>query len=428
MKVLMFGWEFPPHISGGLGTACQGIVRGLVQNGVDVALVVPKTYGDEHTEKFRLVDAGKIPLDLRRSSKNRMREVFSCFEVNSPVVPYLSPDEYWQGSYKEDLEIRGKNQPSEPQRYYAFSGMYGKDLLSEVWNYALIGAEIARLSNFDVVHAHDWLSFPAAIMAKKVSKKPLIVHVHATEFDRSGCEINRQVFEIERQGMMAADKVIAVSEFTRGILIDKYGMPPGKVIAIHNAVEACKWEKEQKGPVKFREKIISYLGRVTFQKGPEYFIEAASKVLRKDSGFRFVMGGSGNMLNRMVEMAARLRISSRFHFTGFLEGDMVQRLLSQSHAYVMPSVSEPFGISPLEAVQQRVPVIISKQSGVQEVLKNAIKIDFWDTDAMANAIHAVASYKALAGILSREGIREVKQFSWERQSGLIKSLYQTILK
>ena len=424
MKVLMFGWEFPPHISGGLGTACQGIVNGLIQNNVDVIMVVPKAYGDESTEKFRLVDAGSIPVRSAGSYGKRLKETLSFFEIDSPILPYVHPDEFGQylvsaasKSYLESIDAKGAV-------YYKFAGKYGKDLMTEVWNYALVASEIAKTKDFDVIHAHDWLSFPAAIMARDISKKPLVVHIHSTEFDRSE-NVKDQVYQMEKKAMEVADLVIAVSGFTRQILIDRYGIPPSKINTVHNAVES-PYSSPLRESGKFAQKIISYLGRVTFQKGPEYFIEAASKVLEKDNRFRFVMAGNGNMLHQMIEKTARLRISDRFHFTGFLKGNQVSRLLNMSDAYVMPSVSEPFGISPLEAIQHRIPTIISKQSGVQEILKNVIKVDFWDTDAMANSIYAIGRYKALSKTLIHGSWQEVKGSSWRVQSQKINLLYQQL--
>ncbi|MEX2564621.1 MAG: glycosyltransferase family 4 protein [Cyclobacteriaceae bacterium] len=424
MKVLMFGWEFPPHISGGLGTACQGIVKGLIHHDVNVVMVVPKAYGDEGTERFRLLSAENVPVSSSGFYAKKLKEKLRFFEINSPVLPYIHPDEYEQ--YFKSLP--SKTNPGslgDPGTVsFRFSGQYGTGLMTEVWNYALVAGEIARTNDFDIIHAHDWLSFPAAILAKSISNKPLIVHMHSTEFDRAGENVNHQIFEMERQAMESADQVIAVSGFTKQIIVDKYHIHPSKVIPIHNAVEQLQEAPAVKTGKRSGEIIISYLGRVTFQKGPEYFIEAASKVLNKDNRFRFVMAGNGNLLNKMIEMTARLRISKRFHFTGFLKGDQVGRLLSMSDAYVMPSVSEPFGISPLEAMQHRIPTIISKQSGVQEILRNVIKVDFWNTDAMANAIYGIGSYTGISNSLANGGMAEVQSLSWNNQSKKMKNVYQ----
>lgn len=425
MKVLMFGWEFPPHISGGLGTACQGIVNGLIQNKVDVIMVVPKVHGDESKENFRLVAAEDIPVPIGNPYGKQLQNVLTYFEVNNPVYPYIQPEEFSTTTSNTQAVSKMKNIPG--MRSFSFSGEYGYFLFDEVWNYALVCAQIAETNDYDIIHAHDWLSFPAAILAKKIKNKPMIIHVHSTEFDRSGEHVNQQIYDIERMAMEEADHIIAVSEFTKQIIINRYQINRDKITTIHNALEKTSRPYTFPNGKKFREKVICYLGRVTFQKGPEYFIEAAAKVLRKDKRFRFVMAGSGNMLIRMIELAARLRISSHFHFTGFLKGEEVHRMLELSDVYVMPSVSEPFGISPLEAILNQTPVIISKQSGVAEILTHAIKIDFWDTEAMANAIQALGRYHSLANTLTHGGRQEVDTMSWNAQTEKMKTIYQTIL-
>jgi len=421
----MFGWEFPPHISGGLGTACYGLTKGLIDNGVEVLFVVPKLFGDEDTKKFRLIPAGDIDMSSYSTTYSLLKEKFTYMGINSLIVPYLNSEEFER--YSADKEHTSTTaSDSVFSTRFKFSGHYGKDLLTEVWQYALVAGEIARENTFDIIHAHDWLAFPAGIAAKEISHKPLIIHVHATEFDRSGENINQQVYDIELQGMLAADRVIAVSELTRQIIINRYNIPAGKVTTIHNAVSNVE-KKIQKPQKPFPEKIVTYLGRVTFQKGPDYFVEAANKVLKKDKNIRFVMAGNGDMLHRMIKRVAELRISSHFHFTGFLKGKAVDRMYAMSDLYVMPSVSEPFGISPLEAIRSDVPVIISKQAGVSEVLKHAVKIDFWDTDAMANAIYAMTRYNGLSKMFIREGRREIENLKWDIQANKVKELYKEIV-
>ncbi|WP_341835648.1 glycosyltransferase family 4 protein [Chitinophaga pollutisoli] len=423
MKVLMFGWEFPPHISGGLGTACQGIVNGLLENGVRVLFVVPKTYGDEPVERFRLLGAEDVHVWPDKAAATTLREALSFFEVDSPLVPYMSPEAY--------IRQTAAGSPPAPEHRpirYTFGGGYGKNLMREVWHYAETAAAIASRQAFDIIHAHDWLAFPAGIMAAAQSGKPLVVHVHATEFDRAGDNINRQVYETEKQGMMMADRVIAVSELTRQTIIHRYHIPPEKVVTIHNAVNQS--EEPDSGfslPSLLPEKRVCFAGRVTWQKNPSIFVEAATRILEKDKSFRFFMAGSGDMLDEMIEKANRLEISSRFHFTGFLQGPALQKLLRACDVFVMPSVSEPFGLAPLEAIREGVPVIVSRQSGVQEVLQYAMKVDWWDVDALANAIYGLARYRGLANMLRRESIREVSEMSWLKQAAAIKSLYRKVL-
>jgi glycosyltransferase involved in cell wall biosynthesis len=309
---------------------------------------------------------------------------------------------------------------------YVFSGKYGENLLQEVARYALVGAQIARDSDFDLIHAHDWLTYSAGVAAKQATGKPLVVHMHATEFDRSGESVNQRVYDIERAGMEAADRVITVSNLTRNIVIERYGIDPAKVITVHNAVEPVEKPDAEKTEKHVPEKIVTFLGRVTFQKGPEYFIEAAYKVLQRDPNVRFVMAGTGDLLEKMIRRVAQLKISTKFHFTGFLRGDNVDKMFAMSDVYVMPSVSEPFGISPLEAMRSNVPVVISKQSGVAEILHHALKVDFWDIDAMADAIYGLLQYKSLPEMFSKYGAMEVDNLKWENAARHIKTVYEQV--
>lgn len=425
MRVLMFGWEFPPHITGGLGTACYGMTKGLMKNNVEVIFVVPKAYGDESQEAVRLVNASDVSVDIKLRKNQEFWKKITYLEVNSLLVPYVDPLAFEYVVEKMQAQ-EALSENSIFNARYSFSGKYGANLLEEVSRYALVGAQIATQSQFDLIHAHDWLTYAAGVAAKKASGKPLVVHMHATEFDRSGENINTQVYEIERSGMEAADRVIAVSNLTRNIVIERYGIDPAKVYTVHNAVEPTDREEFQAYQRNVQEKIVTFLGRVTFQKGPEYFIEAAYKVYQRDKNVRFVMAGTGDLLEKMIRHVARLKMSSRFHFTGFLKGENVDRMFALSDVYVMPSVSEPFGISPLEAMRSNVPVVISKQSGVAEVLKHALKVDFWDVDAMADAIYALLHYKSLSKAFSTHGATEVDNLKWENAARHIKTIYQQI--
>ena len=344
------------------------------------------------------------------------------------MVPYISPEEY--ASYSEQARQTGSflTQGDVWKERYNFSGSYGPNLMEEIARYAMVAAQVAKnlAGQFDVIHAHDWLTYYAGIAAKRVSGKPLVVHMHATEFDRSGENINQQVYNIERTGMMEADRVIAVSNLTRNIVINKYGIPPERVVTVHNAVRfaAQEHEAEERG---VDDKIVTFLGRITYQKGPDYFVEAAAKVLKRVDNVRFVMAGSGDMLNHVIRRVAKLGIANRFHFTGFLRGAEVQKMFALSDVYVMPSVSEPFGISPLEAMKSNVPVIISKQSGVAEVLDYAIKVDYWDVDALADAIYGLVKYPALAKMSSERGCHEATNLRWEDAAGEIVRVYESVL-
>jgi glycosyltransferase involved in cell wall biosynthesis len=428
MRVLMFGWEFPPHVSGGLGTACFGLTRGLsCIPDLDVLFVVPKTYGDEEKHGISLIGADKVPVRFRKLNLKHFSKKLDYIEVGSRIMPYTDPDEYF--------EIQKSRMEEQPFQYLQtdelgqvpFTGSYGANLLQEIHNYSLVSNLIAQDYSFDLIHAHDWLTYPAGIAAKEATGKPLVVHVHATDFDRSGGSVNPVVFDIEKRGMQAADKVIAVSNLTRRTVIEKYGIPAHKVSTVYNAVEPLVNNEKPVLKKGTNEKIVTFLGRITMQKGPEYFVEAAHRVLQKADNVRFVMAGSGDMMHRMVRRAAQLKIMDKFYFTGFLRGEEVFSMLAMSDLYVMPSVSEPFGISPLEAMQSNVPVLISHQSGVAEILTYAIKTNFWDVDAMADAIYGVLNYPALSEMFVRHGKKEVDSLKWEKSALNVKEVYDSMV-
>ena len=428
----MFGWEFPPHIAGGLGTACYGMTRGLARNGVDVSFVVPHAYGDEDQRFIRVVNASDVEAvyGATESGADDILDKISFIHIDSNMVPYISPEEYV--SYHDEYVKSGKRVWSTTdcwKQRYTFSGKYGANLMEEVARYAVVAAQVAKNleGQFDVIHAHDWLTYYAGIAAKRVSGKPLVVHMHATEYDRSGENVNTQVHAIEKAGMQAADCVMAVSNLTRNIVINRYGIPAEKVVTVHNAVRFA--EKQAEAPERgVEDKIITFLGRITYQKGPDYFVEAAAKVLKRVPNVRFVMAGSGDMMNHVIRRVARLGIADRFHFTGFLRGDDVHKMFQLSDVYVMPSVSEPFGISPLEAMRSNVPVIISKQSGVAEVLDYAVKVDYWDVDALADAMHALIKYPALSNMFASKGLEEVTNLKWNNVAAKMKGIYERIIE
>ncbi len=425
MKVLMLGWEFPPNISGGLGTACYGITQGLsVWDDVEITFVVPKVHGNEMQSRIKLRGANQIDLIKNKILSEESFLPLQYYSIESSLSPYLSCDEFGEVDSLVDNSCR-KNpiEESHPSQNQLFSGKYGPGLMSEIKNYALVGEYLATTSEFDLIHAHDWLTFPAGIAAKKKIGKPLIVHVHATDFDRSGGDVNPKVFQIEKEGMAEADCVICVSNRTRELVIDKYGIAPKKICAVHNGViEAVPREwSVPKGLLM--DKIVTFMGRLTKQKGPEYFLQVAELVLREMKQVRFVVAGSGELFHQLVRDVAKAGLADRFLFTGFLSGDDVTRLFKRTDVFVMPSVSEPFGICPLEAMQMGVPVIISKQSGVSEIVKHAIKVDFWDVHAMADAIHGIFAYQSLAGVMKENGRKEACSIKWEQTARKIHDIY-----
>jgi glycosyltransferase involved in cell wall biosynthesis len=423
----MFGWEFPPHISGGLGTASYGLTKGMSKlEDLEVIFVVPKAWGDEDQSGVRLIGANQVPVAFKQVYFKGIKRPVEKIEVLSKIVPYTDPEDFWRRISSEVSEYKMFVQTNEKGKV-DFSGKYGPDLMDEIIKYSVVASVIAGENEFDIIHAHDWLAYPAGIAAMEVSGKPLVIHVHATDFDRSGGSVNPDVYRIEKQGMDAASKIITVSNLTRDIVINKYNIDPEKVETVYNAVEPVNISEEVMAEKGFDEKVVTFLGRITLQKGPEYFIEAANKVLKVMPNVRFVMAGSGDMMERMMRRAAALKITDRFHFTGFLRGSDVFKMLTMSDVYIMPSISEPFGISPLEAMQSNVPVIISKQSGVSEILTHAVKTDFWDIDAMADAIYGILNYPALSQMFIKNGREEVVRLKWDNSAHHVMDIYKRVI-
>jgi glycogen synthase len=417
MRALMFGWEFPPHILGGLGTASYGLTRGMsLQEDLDITFVIPKPYGDEDQSFLKILGACNVPLVWRDPSMEVLQ---------NRIGATMDPQEYYD--LRDHIYADFRHLYTNDLGCLEFSGRYPDNLLEEINNYSICAGVIARKEPYDVIHSHDWLTYPAGIHAKNVSGKPLVIHVHATDFDRSRGRVNPQVYSIEKNGMDHADHILCVSNLTRDTVINKYHQHPNKVTTVHNAVEPVSSAIEAIQPIRNSgDKVVTFLGRITMQKGPEYFVEAAAKVLAKTRKVRFVMAGSGDMMEAMIRLAAKRGISDRFHFPGFLKGDKVYEMLKSSDVYIMPSVSEPFGISPLEAMQVGVPTIISKQSGCAEILNNAIKTDYWDIDAMADAIYSIISYPAMYHYLKIEGKREVDEIKWEYAGQKVRDIYNRV--
>ncbi len=436
MKVFMLGWEFPPYISGGLGTACYGLTRGLDEIGVEVAFVLPMSlpYDTASHVSFR------TPATLLGSSGNGGDEPQGTgpFQhVTMHVVPATLQPYGTEASFREAtarleklrrLQGEGVSSDLPHGQVFPIQGAAGYDgeLMEQVHRYASLAVELARDETFDVIHAHDWMTYTAGLTVAAYTGKPLVVHVHSTEFDRSGQHVNQAVYDIERAGMHGADRVVCVSHLTRGIVVRRYDVDPAKAEVVYNAVQPAGRQVPMP-PITRDEKIVLFLGRVTMQKGPEYFLQAAKKVLTKYKKVRFVMAGSGDLINQAIEMAAELGIGRYVTFTGFLRGNDVARIFRMADLYVMPSVSEPFGIAPLEALAHNVPVIISKQSGVSEVLTHVLKVDFWDIDEMANKILAVLRHPPLQRVLREQGQIELGKLSWRDSAERCKEIYESVL-
>ncbi len=413
----MFGWEFPPHILGGLGTASFGLTKGMAENGdIDITFVIPKPWGDEPKQFARIIGANCTPVAWRDVNWDY---------VQSRVGNVMDPQLYYD--LRDHIYADFNYMNTNDLGCIEFSGRYPDNLLEEINNYSIVAGVIARTVQCDIIHSHDWLTYPAGIHAKQVTGKPLVLHVHATDFDRSRGNVNPTVFNIERDGFLNADHIITVSNLTRNTVIDKYGIDPAKVTTVHNAVEPLSDELLNVQIPPKHDKVVTFLGRITMQKGPEYFVEAASQVLHKVHNVQFVMAGGGDMMEKMIRLAAQRNISDRFHFAGFLRGKEVYEMLKASDVYIMPSVSEPFGISPLEAMQMGVPSIISKQSGCAEILHNVIKVDYWDVNAMADAIYSIIKYPAMYKQLSEHGLEEVNKIVWKKAGAKVINIYRQLI-
>jgi len=515
MKVLMLGWEFPPHITGGLATACLGLCEGLKAAGVEVTFVVPRAVGDEDARFARVVGANQVWIErappapavaqpatlsdaphaarrsevrtptavkVRREPAREPIRFVAPEPVVAPLSAYFSAEQYeqWLSALSElhDLAVQqareqreqealarealsepevldaaavesleSEGADSEPTRdaqaaaatparapweprheRYEFRGDYGADLFAEVERYARCVDQLSASEHFDLVHAHDWMTFPAGALAARRLGVPLVVHVHACEYDRSGDNVDERIRRMEQAGVDSAARVVCVSHYTAGILRDRYGVDEARLRVVHNAVTRKEQRERLRAVKNFAEPIVLFLGRVTFQKGPDYFLEAAKRVVEVEPNVKFVMVGAGDMLPKMVERAARMGLARHVHFTGFLKGPDVERIYSMADVYVMPSVSEPFGISPLEALALDTPVIVSRQSGVAEVLSNALKADFWDVEEIANKILALLRYPALREHVLAAGGDEVRAMSWTDRGKRLRDVYAELVR
>lgn len=427
MRVLMFGWEFPPFNTGGLGTACYGLTKGLSRQGVDITLILPRIGDAIDPAYMRIISAN---LDKRikiRSVNSILKPYISSEAYLDDLVRMLSNDkERGMPPYKKYID---RNTKLDLSTMNIKKGLYGSDLFHEVYRYSKEAGRIAAEEEFDVIHCHDWLTYPAGLEAKRVAdargmNAPLITHVHATEFDRTGGNPNDYVYHIEKEGMRKATYVVTVSNYTKNMVMRHYGVDPRKVHVVHNSIDVgdspvCNEDFE----IKKHHKTVLFLGRMTIQKGPDHFLAIAKKISDFNPDVRFIMAGGGDMFTRIVEEAAALGIGDKVLFTDFVTGMDVDRAYRMADVYVMSSVSEPFGLTVLEAMKNGTPVVVSKQSGVSEVIRNCLIADFWDRDEMANKILAVLNYPELKQCLSDEGMREVRALSWDQPARKCMDIY-----
>ena len=473
MHVLMLGWEFPPYITGGLGTACYGLTKALDRLEVRITFVLPQSpdspgpqsspgssepHSSRESSHVRLLSPDMARVDTRIATSFQDESFPGVQFIGLPAEfssPYPGHGPVIQAGSKQEstLEIpsdiplaasssqRECLAPSSPAPHPAGhdSSMpsstgdatgedYGGDIVDQAERYAHHVLRLVAGStplDFDVIHAHDWMTFPAGLSLARITGKPLVVHVHSTEFDRSGVNVNQRIYDIERRGMHGAFRVITVSQLTANTVIHRYGVPEHHLQVVYNGVEFPDEHNSMRG-IRREEKIVLYFGRITHQKGPEYFIRAAKRVLEHLDNVKFVVAGSGDMARHMIEMAANLGIGNRVLFTGFLRGDDIKRVFSLADLYVMPSVSEPFGIAPLEAMSHDVPVLISKSSGVSEVISHALKVDFWDIEDMADKIIAVLRHPTLSQTLQQHGSFEVRRLTWDGAAKKCEQIYREV--
>ncbi len=450
MRVFMLGWEFPPYIAGGLGTACYGLTKALSRQGVRVTFVLPKGVGTDYTSHVRFLSSESQ--DTSGGDRSSAEAAGIC-ELDGPAVAGEFVNVTFKGvasrhmhsSYQSTggnlhtgtvgqvgqvgrvvsrpiaMRAQSESAQSEPS--------YGGDIFAESRRYARVCVGLAQDDEFDVIHAHDWMTFPAGMAVAAAASRPLVIHVHSTEYDRAGEQANQEVCDVERRGMQGAMRVIAVSHLTKSIIVHRYGIDPGKIDVVYNGIENDKRGEPQPASVAIAktDKIVLFLGRITMQKGPEYFIEAAKKVLDKFDKVKFVVAGTGDKTQAMMDIAAKHGISHKVLFTGFLRGSDVERVFKMADVYVMPSVSEPFGIAPLEAISHDVPVIISKTSGVAEVLAHALKVDFWDVGDIADKILAVLKHPPLSSTLREHADLEIRKLTWDGAASRCRQVYETAL-
>lgn len=401
----MLGWEFPPFKSGGLGTACYDLTKGLARRGVDVTFVMPFAPDNSKAEFVRL-----------RGTREYAKHI-KITHVDTVLTPYKTATQYDAEHHVNTAGTSGKD-------------VYGKDLFTEVERYTAAAMRIAMDEPHDVIHAHDWMTYKAGILASKKTKKPLVVHIHATEFDRTGGSPNSHISHREFEGLDAADLVIANSNWTKQNVMHHYKIPSSKIAVVHWGIEEDRpeYHLNHRSVINDNEKVVLFLGRVTLQKGPDYFVETAAKVLQHEKNVRFLVAGNGDMLPRTIRRAADLGLADKMNFLGFLDGADVHRAFQMADLYVMPSVSEPFGLVALEALKNGTPVLMSKQSGVSEVVHNALKTDFWDVDEMANKIVNVLRHPALQHELGQNGRKEADKFTLDGPAHKVEECYKRVME
>ncbi len=412
----MLGWEFPPVINGGLGVACHDLCMAMSEY-ARVTMIIPKSNPDFKVRNLELI--GIDTIDTRTLKYINHIKEYSKLEnvhfVDSNLDPYYSAPEPGtihgeeiKSKYIRDVEIEG-------QHFSVFSidDLYGGDVIEKVQVFGKIASRIAMNMEFDVIHAHDWMTMIAGMEIKAKTGKPLVMHIHSLEIDRGGAASKGWVYQLEKRGMESADVLMPVSNFTAQVIKEHYHIPENKIWPVHNGIRPVEAYRSKK---PYDEKMVLFVGRLTRQKGPEFFLEIAARVLERYPDVRFVMAGQGDSFQQLLDKSAFKNIGHRFHLTGFLSMDKVHQMLSMADVYCMPSVSEPFGLSAVEAAQFGVPVVISKQSGVAEVLKHALKFDFWDIDRAAQYIVSLLFDEVLCKKVVEDTNKDVAHINWDNSA------------
>lgn len=422
IKILMIGWEFPPIINGGLGVACQGLSK-AISSYVELTLVLPKSSQSYKLQNINIIGMNNIDIEELMQDDDAAYAQIADSEVNFvdiPFNPYPKHSAILQHRSNEgsaDVAVKKKID-------FNVDELYGDNVIERVQKFATLVAKLAEDIDFDIIHCHDWMTFVAGIKLKEKFKKPLIVQLHSLEYDRSGASSKNWVYQLEKAAIEKADMIIPVSNYTGEVAQTYYNADPTKIFVVHNGTAIEQATKKAKD---FPEDLVLFLGRVTHQKGPQYFLEIASKVLKSYPNVRFVVAGTGDQLSELIENGAYKNIGNKFHYTGFLTKEKVQELLSMADVYCMPSVSEPFGLSALEAAQFGVPCVISKQSGVAEVLKGALKADYWDIDRMANHIISLLTNPPLRNAIIKDAFEDLKDCTWDVAAKKTLKLYQKLI-
>lgn len=439
MRVLMLGWEFPPHISGGLGVACRGLSRAVAGAGDELTFVVPRAFGDEAADwmEFCGIEAGAFQGPTEH-------QVHSAYD--RPDHAALAPEQRavleqlegwrsgelprgvtgWRG-FAERLAIAARWRP-ELDRAAPLEGGYGPRLLVEVARFAAHVGALARDRSVDVVHAHDWMTFPAGLVAARLCGVPLVVHVHSTEHDRSGESPDPRVLDIERMGLAAADAVVSVSHLAADRVSARFHVPRERIHVVHNSVERPRVTRDRSKVRVGRPPTVLFLGRVTRQKGPAHLLDAARRVVAERPDVRFVIAGDGDLLPETVASGAADGLAEHVLYTGFLGPDGVRRMLARADLFVLPSVSEPFGIAPLEAADAGVPVVLSNQCGVVEVLTSALRFDSWDTAELARQILRGLASEALRAELIDGAYDDLERSTWAACGRELHAAWESVVR